>query len=201
MMGCLTDKKRDLQICKIVPRTILRFRRASPGVKAELLAKLATYRFGAHSDADSDHPSVRMLGPSDSSRVLYGRTSGATPSLQLEELRRARDSSFFMNQDHVVMFGLVGCSGVVVNLGVLARNVGFAEAQTAAILTAMTSNYFIEQRAYISRPALTRMAVLKRPGFFRGVVRFGSSRRRGRLDAVGSLLTRMPLEAWQSPGT
>jgi dolichol-phosphate mannosyltransferase len=48
-----------------------------------------------------------------------------------------------MNQDHVVMFGLVGCSGVVVNLGVLARHVGFAEAQTAAILTAMTSNYFL----------------------------------------------------------
>lgn len=44
-----------------------------------------------------------------------------------------------------LIFGLVGCSGVVVNLGVLAvllaRHVGFAEAQTAAILTAMTSNY------------------------------------------------------------
>jgi len=93
------------------------------------------------------------------------------------------------------MFGLVLCSGVVVNLGVLARHVRFAEAQTAAILTAMTSNYFIEQRAYISRPALTRMAVLKRPGFFRGVMRFGSSRR------CGVTVDRMPLEAWQSPGT
>jgi dolichol-phosphate mannosyltransferase len=44
-----------------------------------------------------------------------------------------------------LMFGLVGCTGVVVNLAVLgvllARHVGFAEAQTAAILTAMTSNY------------------------------------------------------------
>src|SRR6478672_821065 len=43
------------------------------------------------------------------------------------------------------MFGLVGCTGVVVNLAVLgvllARHIGFAEAQTAAILTAMTSNY------------------------------------------------------------
>ena len=44
-----------------------------------------------------------------------------------------------------LMFGLVGCTGVVVNLAVLgvllARHIGFAEAQTAAILTAMTSNY------------------------------------------------------------
>jgi dolichol-phosphate mannosyltransferase len=46
-----------------------------------------------------------------------------------------------------LMFGLVGCSGVVVNLAVLAvllaRHIGFAEAQTAAILTAMTSNYLL----------------------------------------------------------
>lgn len=44
-----------------------------------------------------------------------------------------------------LMFGLVGSSGVVVNLGVLAlllaRHVGFAEAQAVAMLTAMTSNY------------------------------------------------------------
>jgi dolichol-phosphate mannosyltransferase len=44
-----------------------------------------------------------------------------------------------------LMFGLVGCTGVVVNLAVLgvllAWHVGFAEAQTVAILTAMTSNY------------------------------------------------------------
>lgn len=46
-----------------------------------------------------------------------------------------------------LMFGLVGCSGVVINLVVLAvllaRHVGFAEAQTAAMLTAMTSNYVL----------------------------------------------------------
>jgi dolichol-phosphate mannosyltransferase len=44
-----------------------------------------------------------------------------------------------------LMFGLVGSSGIVVNLSVLAlllaRHVGFAEAQAAAMLTAMTSNY------------------------------------------------------------
>jgi dolichol-phosphate mannosyltransferase len=46
-----------------------------------------------------------------------------------------------------LMFGLVGSSGVLVNLGVLAvllaRHFGFAEAQTIAMLTAMTSNYFL----------------------------------------------------------
>ena len=46
-----------------------------------------------------------------------------------------------------LLFGFVGGSGVVVNLAVLAallaRHVGFAEAQTAAILTAMASNYFL----------------------------------------------------------
>jgi len=46
-----------------------------------------------------------------------------------------------------LMFALVGLSGVVVNLAVLAallgRQVGFVEAQTAAILAAMTSNYFL----------------------------------------------------------
>jgi dolichol-phosphate mannosyltransferase len=44
-----------------------------------------------------------------------------------------------------LMFGLVGGSGVLVNLGVLAtllaRHIGFAEAQTFAMLTAMVSNY------------------------------------------------------------
>jgi dolichol-phosphate mannosyltransferase len=44
-----------------------------------------------------------------------------------------------------LMFGLVGGSGVLVNLGVLAVllawNIGFTEAQAAAMLTAMTSNY------------------------------------------------------------
>jgi dolichol-phosphate mannosyltransferase len=43
------------------------------------------------------------------------------------------------------MFCAVGSSGVVVNLGVLAlllaRHIGFAEAQAAAMLTAMASNY------------------------------------------------------------
>jgi dolichol-phosphate mannosyltransferase len=44
-----------------------------------------------------------------------------------------------------LLFGLVGCSGIAINLAVLAvllaQDVGFAEAQTVAILTAMTSNY------------------------------------------------------------
>jgi dolichol-phosphate mannosyltransferase len=44
-----------------------------------------------------------------------------------------------------LMFGLVGSSGVLVNLGVLAIllgwHVGFAEAQSVAMLTAMISNY------------------------------------------------------------
>lgn len=46
-----------------------------------------------------------------------------------------------------LMFGLVGSTGVVVNLGVLAilltRHIGFAEAQTVAMLAAMTSNYLL----------------------------------------------------------
>ncbi len=46
-----------------------------------------------------------------------------------------------------LMFGLVGSTGVVVNLGVLAvllaRHVGFAEAQAVAMLTAMISNYLL----------------------------------------------------------
>jgi len=44
-----------------------------------------------------------------------------------------------------LMFGTVGASGIVVNLAVLAllldRNIAFSAAQTAAMLTAMTSNY------------------------------------------------------------
>jgi dolichol-phosphate mannosyltransferase len=44
-----------------------------------------------------------------------------------------------------LLFGLVGSSGVLVNLGMLAillaRHIGFAEAQTVAMLTAMVSNY------------------------------------------------------------
>jgi len=82
------------------------------------------------------------------------------------------------------MFGLVGLSGVVVNLAVLAallaRQVGFVEAQTAAILTAMTSNYFLNNAFTYPGPASARMAVLDRPHFF---VQFGSCRGRRRLDS------------------
>ena len=46
-----------------------------------------------------------------------------------------------------LLFGLVGGSGVVINLGVLAvllaNHIGFAEAQTAAVLAAMISNYVL----------------------------------------------------------
>jgi len=47
----------------------------------------------------------------------------------------------------LLMFALVGLSGLVVNIAVLAlllaRHVGFVEAQTAAVLTALTSNYLL----------------------------------------------------------
>lgn len=82
-----------------------------------------------------------------------------------------------------LMFGLVGCIGVGVNLGVLAvllaRHVGFAEAQTAAILTAMTSNYFLNN-------ALTyRDRRLHGWRFLSGLVSFAALCSLGVIAAVG----------------
>jgi len=76
---------------------------------------------------------------------------------------------------------------VVVNLAVLAallaRQVGFVEAQTAAILTAMTSNYFLNNAFTYRDRRLHGSWFIGRTHFFRVVVQFGRYRRRGRLNS------------------
>ena len=95
-----------------------------------------------------------------------------------------------------LMFGLVGGSGVLVNLGVLAvllaRHFGFAEAQTLAMFTAMTSNYSLNN-------ALTYRDRRRRGWrFFTGLASFAALCSLGIVAGVGvsTLLYRAAAPWW-----
>jgi len=114
---------------------------------------------------------------------LYGESKlDSAVALEYLSLLVSKASAGFLSI-RLLMFSLVGLSGVAVNLAVLgtllARHVGFVEAETAAVLTAMTSNYFLNN-------AFTyRERRLHGWRFFTGLISFAGLCSLGLVAAVG----------------
>ena len=114
---------------------------------------------------------------------LYGESKlDSAVALEYLSLLVSKASAGFLSI-RFLMFSLVGLSGVAVNLAVLgtllARHVGFVEAETAAVLTAMTSNYFLNN-------AFTyRERRLHGWRFFTGLISFAGLCSLGLVAAVG----------------